>query len=63
MLDAYIIDQIRRKEQEEKERKREQPVIYTPILPSIEDEGDENEKKDRGEIIIQLYRKNLKSII
>ena len=57
MLNPFIIDQIKRREQEERRRGERQPVIELPVpmpaapRPCSEDE----ESSDRGVVVIDLF--------
>lgn len=54
MLDAFIIEEIRRKRREERERaERPSAQLPLPILPDTQPYGEE-EKPSRGVIIIDL---------
>ena len=57
MLDAYIIDQIKRREDEAWRRRWEQPVLELPLYPD-EDERESDPAKEpgaeRGVMIIDL---------
>jgi hypothetical protein len=64
MLDAFIIEELRRREEAEK-RKQERPRLELPLYdqskayrPSDEERGrrddDEEEKSDRGVVVIDF---------
>lgn len=64
MLDAFIIEEIKRKEREAERRRDEQrPRIELPLPPSRkkEDEEDKRDKPDRGVIIIDYSVKPIYS--
>ncbi|HSN91937.1 MAG TPA: hypothetical protein VLS93_11970 [Anaeromyxobacteraceae bacterium] len=53
MLDAYVIEEIRRRERES--GREERPVAELPVpdpVPVPEDEGRERGERDRGVVII-----------
>ncbi len=57
MLPPFIIDQIRRREQEEERRSElERPVLELPVdgMPPARPSRDEEEKPERGIIILDL---------
>jgi hypothetical protein len=58
MLDAYIIDQIKRQEEERRREEQHRPVIQIPLTPPISEkkpeESDSEEDQPRGVIIIDL---------
>ncbi|MBR2979880.1 MAG: hypothetical protein IKC51_08110 [Myxococcaceae bacterium] len=54
MLDAFIIEEIRKKRREEKERlERPSVQLPLPVLPKVP-QRKEDEKPSRGVIIIDL---------
>jgi hypothetical protein len=62
MLDAFIIEELRRREEAEK-RKQERPRLELPVhdgssygapSPSRRDDDDDEEKSDRGVIVIDF---------
>lgn len=54
MLDAFIIEEIRRKRREEKERmERPSAQLPLPVFPDVPPGGEE-EKPSRGVVIIDL---------
>ena len=58
MLDAFIIEELRRRERERQQRERERPVLEIPH-PNADDEDDDrrSEKRDqpaRGVVVIDL---------
>ena len=58
MLDAYIIDIIKRKEYEERiRREQDQPVLEYPPQETPEEDPPEIDHKDRGVVIIDLGSK------
>ena len=58
MLPPFIIDQIRRREEEERRRiQYEQPRLELPVerrRPRVEDEEEAEERAERGVIILDL---------
>ena len=56
MLNPFIIDQIKRREQEEHRRSERQPVIELPVpMPAApKPAADDDENGDRGVFIIDL---------
>lgn len=58
MLDAFIIEEMRRKEREEAERRieRERPMLEIPVpeLPLQKPLEEEDESPQRGVIVIDL---------
>ena len=56
MLNPFIIDQIKRREQEERRRSERQPVIELPVpMPTApKPAADDDESGDRGVFIIDL---------
>lgn len=53
MLDAWIIDEIKRREREEQSRRRApQPQIERPHEPRLPAPGPEQEKPERGAVIV-----------
>jgi hypothetical protein len=57
MLNPFIIDQIKRREQEERRRRDRQPVIELPVqLPAApRPASEEDEPGERGVFIIDLF--------
>lgn len=59
MLDAFIIEELRRREQEERNRSEQRPVLELPLedrsqpRPSRR-EVDDAEKVERGVIVIDI---------
>lgn len=60
MLDAFIIDQIKRREEERRRQEQERPVVQIPLPPPVSEKdknppapADEDEGP-RGVIIIDL---------
>jgi len=57
MLPPFIIEQIRKREQEERERQAEQPLLELPLervrRPAVPHERNEDEV-DRGVVIVEL---------
>ena len=51
MLDAYIIDQIRRRE-EERRRIFERPALRVPLEPPIEEEVESEEESETPRVVI-----------
>lgn len=55
MLNPFIIDQIKKREQDERRRDR-QPVIELPVpMPAAPRPSAEDEPSDRGVVIIDLF--------
>lgn len=58
MLPPFIIDQIRRREQDNQRRGERQPTLEVPSSPppsrSDDAEADEEDERDRGVLIIDL---------
>ena len=58
MLPPFIIDQIRRREDEEARRRQEQPRLELPVdaIPPVRkrEERDDDDDADRGVIILDL---------
>jgi hypothetical protein len=60
MLDAFIIDQIRKREEERRREEQERPVVQIPLPPPERDKperpdnDDAEDKSPRGVIIIDL---------
>lgn len=53
MLDAWIIEEIKRREREEQRRRRApQPQIEHPHEPTEPDRRPDKEKPDRGVVIV-----------
>jgi hypothetical protein len=56
MLNPFIIDQIKRREQEEQRRSERQPVIELPVrMPSAPRPVSDDEPGERGVVIIDLF--------
>jgi hypothetical protein len=57
MLNPFIIDQIKRREQEERRRSERQPVIELPVpMPTApRPTSDDEETGERGVFIIDLF--------
>jgi hypothetical protein len=57
MLNPFIIDQIKRREQEERRRSERQPVIELPVpMPTApRPQSDDEETGERGVFIIDLF--------
>jgi hypothetical protein len=53
MLDAYIIEQIRKRE-EERRQHQERPHLELPLYPDLPPEEDEEEPEPSRVIIIDL---------
>jgi hypothetical protein len=47
MLDAYVIEEIKRREAERQKQERSRPVLEIPVRPPDDDEEDR--KNDQGE--------------
>ena len=55
MLDAFIIEEIKRREQERQRRESERPAIHIPLPePGRAPQQSEEEKPQRGVVIIDL---------
>lgn len=57
MLPPFIIDQIRRREEDQKRRGEQQPTLEVPDGPTSRRSGDadeEDENGERGVVIIDL---------
>jgi hypothetical protein len=54
MLDAWIIEQIRREEERQHELEEERPFLEIPMFDPEEYFEEEEEESDRGVIEIQL---------
>lgn len=59
MLDAFIIEELRRREEQERNRQsRERPVLELPIddreAPPFNRRPEEEEKGERGVVVIDL---------
>lgn len=50
MLDAYIVDQIRKREKQQRRHEQPQPVLPPPSSPSAPPES--TPERDRGVVII-----------
>lgn len=59
MLNPFIIDQIKKREQEEQRRSERQPVIELPVpmpaAPRPSRPSTDDEKSERGVVIIDLF--------
>jgi hypothetical protein len=58
MLPPFIIDQIRRREDEERRKVEEQPRLDLPLdayLPRAEQPPEEDEPTNRGIVILDLW--------
>ncbi|HKU39749.1 MAG TPA: hypothetical protein VJR89_16425 [Polyangiales bacterium] len=57
MLNPFIIDQIKRREQEERRRSERQPVVQLPVpMPAApRPTSEEDEGGERGVFIIDLF--------
>ena len=57
MLNPFIIDQIKRREQEERRRSEHQPVIELPVpMPAApRPSSEEDDSAERGVFMIDLY--------
>jgi hypothetical protein len=56
MLNPFIIDQIKRRELEERRRSEHQPVIELPVpMPAPRPSSEDDESAERGVFIIDLY--------
>jgi hypothetical protein len=58
MLDPWIIDEIRRREEEERhERERPQLEIPldVPVYPTIPGHGKKEESEERGVVIVEFH--------
>ena len=55
MLDAFIIDELKRREREEREESRQRPALEIPVDEEAPPpDGDDDDGEDRGVIIIDL---------
>ena len=58
MLDAFIIEQLRRRERQEKEREMERPVLRVPRdderKKSPSKKREDKDKPERGVVVIDL---------
>ena len=58
MLDAFIIEELRRRERERQQRERERPALEIPRQNPDEDEddrrSDKREQPSRGVVVIDL---------
>jgi hypothetical protein len=56
MLNPFIIDQIKRREQEERRRGERQPVVELPVpMPTAPRPNDDEDSGERGVFIIDLF--------
>ena len=57
MLNPFIIDQIKRREQEERRRRDRQPVVELPVpMPTAPHPASEDDEgSERGVFIIDLF--------
>jgi hypothetical protein len=56
MLPPFIIEQIRKREEEERHRRHEPPVLELPLQPEAPEEGPRGgeDETERGVVIIDL---------
>lgn len=56
MLNPFIIDQIKKREQEDRRRSDRQPVIELPMpIPAAPRPSSDDEERDRGVVVIDLF--------
>ena len=55
MLDPWIIEEIRRREEEDRQRRDERPVLEIPMeLPVVVPTGKPPEDEERGVVIVDF---------
>ncbi len=60
MLDSFIIEELKRREEQERNRSRERPVLELPIddrgspRPARRDDDDAEKEPQRGVIVIDI---------